>query len=62
MTAPSETTDRIEDRDCPNCGGELQRQDNINITCLACDGRYSHHIENGDHLLITPDNKVVLRV
>lgn len=62
MNTTDTETDRMEDDDCPNCGGELRRQDRINITCADCGERYSHHIEDGDDLLVTPSDEVVRRV
>jgi hypothetical protein len=55
--------DRIEE-DCPECGGELQRQDQENLQCLGyCREPFAHYRHSdGTHVLENSESEVVRRV
>ena len=50
---------------CPtdSCDGELEGVDQFNVTCVTCDGAWSHIVtQDGNHILVTEDNVAVAEI
>jgi hypothetical protein len=52
-----------DDEDCPRvqCDGDLQQQDQSNVTCLECEEVWSHVKDDDEHLLVSAAGKIIKR-
>lgn len=38
-------------KECPDCGGELEQQDEHNVMCLTCETVFQHILSDAEHVL-----------
>ena len=47
--------------ECPDCGGDLEQQDEHNVMCLTCEAVFQHLLTETEHVLHTPERDESVR-